>query len=143
MEGESIQGLRQIPDPLPLPPGAAPGPLGRRTETVLVVDQPNVTGRPARKRVLVEQVKHLGRPLEQVPQQGHEPVPGALRIERRKPHLPIEPRHVRRYEGRTARRIARLPAELILTPVQDRKSTRLNSSHGYISYAVFCLKKKK
>src|SRR5205809_5775686 len=25
---------------------------------------------------------------------------------------------------------------------QDRKSTRLNSSHGYISYAVFCLKKK-
>src|SRR2546429_7280297 len=29
------------------------------------------------------------------------------------------------------------------TPDLDRKSTRLNSSHGYISYAVFCLKKKK
>src|SRR2546429_7080252 len=28
-------------------------------------------------------------------------------------------------------------------PKGDRKSTRLNSSHGYISYAVFCLKKKK
>src|SRR2546422_3392580 len=28
-------------------------------------------------------------------------------------------------------------------PTGDRKSTRLNSSHGYISYAVFCLKKKK
>src|SRR5687768_17776051 len=28
-------------------------------------------------------------------------------------------------------------------PHRDRKSTRLNSSHGYISYAVFCLKKKK
>src|SRR2546422_4278795 len=28
-------------------------------------------------------------------------------------------------------------------PQTDRKSTRLNSSHGYISYAVFCLKKKK
>src|SRR2546422_8183785 len=28
-------------------------------------------------------------------------------------------------------------------PDGDRKSTRLNSSHGYISYAVFCLKKKK
>src|SRR5687768_18107039 len=27
-------------------------------------------------------------------------------------------------------------------PGEDRKSTRLNSSHGYISYAVFCLKKK-
>src|SRR2546429_4771690 len=37
---------------------------------------------------------------------------------------------------------------LLLQPGQDleqgdRKSTRLNSSHGYISYAVFCLKKKK
>src|SRR2546422_9477264 len=30
-----------------------------------------------------------------------------------------------------------------LLVVLDRKSTRLNSSHGYISYAVFCLKKKK
>src|SRR2546422_3826001 len=29
------------------------------------------------------------------------------------------------------------------SPLRDRKSTRLNSSHGYISYAVFCLKKKK
>src|SRR5256884_961704 len=29
------------------------------------------------------------------------------------------------------------------SPGADRKSTRLNSSHGYISYAVFCLKKKK
>src|SRR5687768_17879570 len=34
-------------------------------------------------------------------------------------------------------RIARIVRDL------DRKSTRLNSSHGYISYAVFCLKKKK
>src|SRR2546422_4364741 len=30
-----------------------------------------------------------------------------------------------------------------LDSTRDRKSTRLNSSHGYISYAVFCLKKKK
>src|SRR2546422_5664355 len=34
-------------------------------------------------------------------------------------------------------RVRPCPAE------SDRKSTRLNSSHGYISYAVFCLKKKK
>src|SRR5256884_2008595 len=32
---------------------------------------------------------------------------------------------------------------LVFQPAEDRKSTRLNSSHGYISYAVFCLKKKK
>src|SRR3712207_8995910 len=33
--------------------------------------------------------------------------------------------------------------EAVLTRSQDRKSTRLNSSHANISYAVFCLKKKK
>src|SRR5205809_5757076 len=32
---------------------------------------------------------------------------------------------------------------VLRSPLIDRKSTRLNSSHGYISYAVFCLKKKK
>src|SRR3712207_7143479 len=40
-----------------------------------------------------------------------------------------------------------VPASLLLGPVwrviKDRKSTRLNSSHANISYAVFCLKKKK
>src|SRR2546429_1556793 len=36
----------------------------------------------------------------------------------------------------------RCPPEATPRPL-DRKSTRLNSSHGYISYAVFCLKKKK
>src|SRR5260221_10046869 len=34
-------------------------------------------------------------------------------------------------------------AQAALRDVQDRKSTRLNSSHTVISYAVFCLKKKK
>src|SRR3712207_4510292 len=35
------------------------------------------------------------------------------------------------------------PKENISVDIQDRKSTRLNSSHANISYAVFCLKKKK
>src|SRR2546422_5051589 len=39
---------------------------------------------------------------------------------------------------RPAREQQRVPRR-----ARDRKSTRLNSSHGYISYAVFCLKKKK
>src|SRR5687768_1945297 len=38
---------------------------------------------------------------------------------------------------------ARSLSTLLLGTAADRKSTRLNSSHGYISYAVFCLKKKK
>src|SRR2546422_1989347 len=37
----------------------------------------------------------------------------------------------------------RRPPPRVEQRVGDRKSTRLNSSHGYISYAVFCLKKKK
>src|SRR5687768_18286976 len=40
-----------------------------------------------------------------------------------------------RLRGQPRPRVGRRPP--------DRKSTRLNSSHGYISYAVFCLKKKK
>src|SRR5205809_2963510 len=44
----------------------------------------------------------------------------------------VPPALVRGRDHRSERRIG----------PQDRKSTRLNSSHGYISYAVFCLKKK-
>src|SRR2546422_11563102 len=43
----------------------------------------------------------------------------------------------------TAAELVVLPAASRAIAVRDRKSTRLNSSHGYISYAVFCLKKKK
>src|SRR5687768_17969012 len=43
-------------------------------------------------------------------------------------------------ELRDLQRLARVARDGQLL---DRKSTRLNSSHGYISYAVFCLKKKK
>src|SRR3989449_4306343 len=49
------------------------------------------------------------------------------------------PRHAVRPPRHTARRD---PGDLPRGH-RDRKSTRLNSSHGYISYAVFCLKKKK
>src|SRR2546430_8848489 len=40
--------------------------------------------------------------------------------------------------------VARIADDLVVVAgVEDRKSTRLNSSHSQISYAVFCLKKKK
>src|SRR3712207_8640932 len=39
--------------------------------------------------------------------------------------------------------VAGHPADVGGAPVEDRKSTRLNSSHANISYAVFCLKKNK
>src|SRR5947199_6694730 len=44
--------------------------------------------------------------------------------------------------GGRVERAGRLVGEQHLRPGQDRKSTRLNSSHLGISYAVFCLKKK-
>src|SRR2546422_9962537 len=50
-------------------------------------------------------------------------------------------KNLRRAARRRRNRLHRLPRD---NPQErDRKSTRLNSSHGYISYAVFCLKKKK
>src|SRR5207245_7518007 len=56
--------------------------------------------------------------------------------------LPISSRH-----GRTSwtagRSRTRIPRRGSARRGRDRKSTRLNSSHGSISYAVFCLKKKK
>src|SRR5256885_9237236 len=55
--------------------------------------------------------------------------------ERVRPRLPRNARDFLRPKGPSA---GRLPA-----PPRDRKSTRLNSSHLVISYAVFCLKKKK
>src|SRR2546422_6591568 len=48
-----------------------------------------------------------------------------------------------RSETTAAQAASSAPGKSIESPAQDRKSTRLNSSHGYISYAVFCLKKKK
>src|SRR5256884_6765365 len=42
-----------------------------------------------------------------------------------------------------AQKHALADARIVLGETPDRKSTRLNSSHGYISYAVFCLKEKK
>src|SRR2546427_5249292 len=51
-----------------------------------------------------------------------------------------------RLAGRVKENPAMTPAPTTppsMTPMTDRKSTRLNSSHSQISYAVFCLKKKK
>src|SRR2546422_1205209 len=55
------------------------------------------------------------------------------------------PRRVLRRSERTERKAGkeeRHGSTNTRSPPKDRKSTRLNSSHGYISYAVFCLKKK-
>src|SRR2546422_2569413 len=69
----------------------------------------------------------------------------ALGLERR--HVAVGPRQQTR-EPRPARRgLRRIIGDdeqraQVDHAVGDRKSTRLNSSHGYISYAVFCFKKK-
>src|SRR2546426_3782909 len=49
----------------------------------------------------------------------------------------------RGYGGRDIRKVVHFPETSKPAPIVDRKSTRLNSSHLVISYAVFCLKKKK
>src|SRR2546422_4925167 len=62
--------------------------------------------------------------------------------EPRPPRLPPRRRLGVHHHGKTAPG-AGTRVEVHGRQVRDRKSTRLNSSHGYISYAVFCLKKKK
>src|SRR2546422_2018049 len=68
---------------------------------------------------------------------------------RQKGHQGLGGRNPYRFRGHAAlRRIDGRAADDRKVPAResrrrlDRKSTRLNSSHGYISYAVFCLKKK-
>src|SRR2546422_4337664 len=60
-------------------------------------------------------------------------VAGDRRVRARDRLIRERDRHIREHTEQHANRLLH----------QDRKSTRLNSSHGYISYAVFCLKKKK
>src|SRR3712207_7626011 len=59
-------------------------------------------------------------------------------------YIPIEllAREIRQREGGTLQRAHPALTDLPENPWPDRKSTRLNSSHANISYAVFCLKKK-
>src|SRR2546422_4525585 len=61
----------------------------------------------------------------------------------RSPHRGAAERREQHPAQRVAEGIAVTPLERLQAELGDRKSTRLNSSHGYISYAVFCLKKKK
>src|SRR2546422_1382484 len=63
-----------------------------------------------------------------------------LRVRRQWPVLEDRSVHLSRHDRR---RTDPLVTKDRAEPHGDRKSTRLNSSHGYISYAVFCLKKKK
>src|SRR2546429_5976701 len=57
---------------------------------------------------------------------------------------PVRTNHARlRIRGQLLKYRELLRSDLRSKGFQDRKSTRLNSSHGYISYAVFCLKKKR
>src|SRR5690242_20948669 len=67
---------------------------------------------------------------------------GRLPAERLPGHLPQARGRAHRQHGPRGRTGGRAPAAAA-GPRPDRKSTRLNSSHMSISYAVFCLKKKK
>src|SRR5687768_18186157 len=73
----------------------------------------------------------------------HDALPIWLRLVAGVPAEPVEPgdavRGAARYRRPGVRRGRAVPRT---ASPGDRKSTRLNSSHGYISYAVFCLKKK-
>src|SRR3989449_1805338 len=67
-----------------------------------------------------------------------------LETENVEPELALLTPLLERYDpAEVAAALLRMSHRPAATGGRDRKSTRLNSSHGYISYAVFCLKKKK
>src|SRR5256886_11616147 len=72
--------------------------------------------------------------LERVPQVGLHAETGLGRVAHR---------NVEHLEARAPLLLGLIHREVRVTQQVDRKSTRLNSSHSQISYAVFCLKKKK
>src|SRR5687768_18079477 len=67
---------------------------------------------------------------------------GGVEHERSRPPCDLDVTHDRTTAGESRHRRGDLFRADAKEPREDRKSTRLNSSHGYISYAVFCLKKK-
>src|SRR2546422_4616542 len=78
-------------------------------------------------------------PTRRSPDLVGEAVEGARRRRAADPIDRVEAAHQEIALGAKSRHHA---SDRILRSREDRKSTRLNSSHGYISYAVFCLKKK-
>src|SRR6266566_2405989 len=88
-----------------------------------------------------------GRPGRARPNMTTESDDGLTGWERRSFRVRLTPRRSRRIRPRKAPRDDDLCNQCrfpwFLHPWRDRKSTRLNSSHLVISYAVFCLKKKK
>src|SRR2546422_1347568 len=73
----------------------------------------------------------------------HDALPISHRHHEEAAHRPTPERDLQRPVETGARRARRADVRPHGDEHADRKSTRLNSSHGYISYAVFCLKKKK
>src|SRR2546422_4391624 len=65
------------------------------------------------------------------------------RVRGRPGHAPVRHEDARHHPHAAIRNHRAAGVVVIDRDAIDRKSTRLNSSHGYISYAVFCLKKKK
>src|SRR5687768_17835563 len=68
---------------------------------------------------------------------------GDAQVLRRRYHHPVKFARTGRFRLKLDGRRLTVTDSSDGVTIRDRKSTRLNSSHGYISYAVFCLKKKK
>src|SRR6266850_3965667 len=118
--GREIRRLQQLPPPLPCPPHGheALPPLDQR----VIARAEHVRHPPALEDLGARVLRMLEQPPEERIPRGSARVAEGARL---------KPRHRLRHDQR-----GRFPA-------RDRKSTRLNSSHLVISYAVFCLKKKK
>src|SRR2546430_3395442 len=98
-----------------------------------------------RLREVGEVIRRLGRPgLAPDPQEvvEHRDLATALAKLPPKQAAAIVLRHYHGYTNRAIAQALGIPERTVASRLADRKSTRLNSSHSQISYAVFCLKKK-
>src|SRR3989449_7490244 len=106
-------------------------------------DRPN---RPSRRQTRVDAPPETTEVLDSFQRTGRTPPEGEFGGRHSTDRLPPAQDPVRGLEIGCLRNPGHEPHPLVREVAQlrqDRKSTRLNSSHGYISYAVFCLKKKK
>ena len=109
---------RIVADELARPPHALAAAGFSARKAIPVKQGAKILWRVRRKRIALDQFEHLAVVLQQAPAELLEPPLPYETAERRKPHLPIQPRLMRRHPRGPAMKIARLVLEPVFEPVR-------------------------
>ena len=102
----------------PAPPGAVAAFRRQIGEPVIVHQCANEPGRGVGKRIVLQESNHVRRTAQQPLAEAQEPRVAAVILERREPHLPVQPRLMRRHKRRRAKHVAGFVPKLIRAPVR-------------------------